>query len=69
MISKLLSCKPATNIIYTKQETEVTMQTKIDALLLLLLLPELLPEQNGSDALKRESSELAAIRKNEVSVS
>jgi hypothetical protein len=67
MISKLLSCKPATNIIYTKQESEVTMQTKIDALLLLLLL--LLPEQNGSDALKRESSELAAIRKNEVSVS
>jgi hypothetical protein len=66
MISKLLSCKPATNIIYTKQESEVTMQTKIDALLLLLLL---LPEQNGSDALKRESSELAAIRKNEVSVS
>jgi hypothetical protein len=64
MISKLLSCKPATNIIYTKQESEVTMQTKIDALLLLLL-----PEQNGSDALKRESSELAAIRKNEVSVS
>jgi hypothetical protein len=62
MISKLLSCKPATNIIYTKQESEVTMQTKIDALLLLLL-------QNGSDALKRESSELAAIRKNEVSVS
>ncbi len=47
----------------------MTMQTKIDALLLLLLLPELLPEQNGSDALKRESSELAAIRKNEVSVS
>jgi hypothetical protein len=66
MISKLLSCKPATNIIYSKEESEVTMQTKIDALLLLLLL---LPEQNGSDALKRESSELAAIRKNEVSVS